>query len=887
MKKINKVLIIGSGPIVIGQAAEFDYSGTQACLALKEQGVKTVVINPNPATIQTDKEVADKIYFEPLTVPSIEKIIAKEKPDGLIATVGGQIALNLATQLFIKGILKKYKVQILGTDIEAITNGENRIKFANKMKSIGQPVLPSKGIKTVKEASGFAQKIGYPLIIRSAYTLGGAGSSVVYNDCELNEKITNGLNTSPINEVLIEKSVIGWGEFEYEIVRDGDGNCICICNMENINPMGVHTGDSIVIAPSQTLSDDEHQMLRNAAFKIVESLNIKGGCNVQFALNQKTGKYFVIEVNPRLSRSSALASKATGYPIAKIATKIALGHSLPEIKNDITGKTAFFEPSLDFVVIKIPKWPFDKFPDLNNQIGISMKSTGEIMAIGKSFEEALLKGLDSLDGKENILSFDSAFSKTEILQKLTIQSDDLLKWLIFAFKKGVLIDEVYTATGIQKWFLRKINNLATYSYLRKSKTIFKMVDTCSGEFPALTPYFYSTVGMENEAVPLPGPKVIILGSGPIRIGQGIEFDYMTVHAVKALKEMGIKSIIINNNPETVSTDYSISDRLYFEPLSLKYVSDILNNEKEGLLGIICQFGGQTALNLVSALEAKGYKILGTNNNAVTKAEDRKTCSTELIKLGLSIPQWTYTNSKKDILSKCDEIGFPLIVRPSYVLAGEGMAIIKNKKDVKNYLKLLNKEVFEKPLLIDKFINHGKEVDIDFISDGETVIAFVLEQLEPTGIHSGDSSCVYPAVNLDKKTISKLENIARKIALDFKIIGLGNIQAAIKDGEIYILEVNPRASRTIPFLCKSLGISLVNLATRVILGAKINKKDFYVVSNKFAVKKPIFSFYKLPDLSKQLGPIMKSTGEVMATGDTFYDALIKASFEAEATSGFSN
>lgn len=862
MKKIKKVLILGSGPIVIGQAAEFDYSGTQACIALREEAVTSIILNPNPATIQTDKEVADKIYLQPLTLESVIEIIKKEKPDGLIATVGGQTALNLAVQLFRKGILEKNNVAVLGTDIASIILGEDRSEFVAKMKAIGQPVLPSKAVNTVWDAAVFADNIGYPVIIRSAYNLGGTGSSVAHNKTDLQKKVATGLKSSPIRQVLVEKSVLGWGEFEYEMIRDGTGNTLSICSMENIDPMGVHTGDSIVAAPVQTLSDDNHQMLRTAAVKIVNALNIQGSCNVQFALNQNTGEYYVIEVNPRLSRSSALASKATGYPIAKVATKIALGYTLPEIKNEITGKTAFFEPSLDYVVVKIPRWPFDKFPGLNREIGISMKSTGEVMAIARSFEEALRKAIESLDSKEDFFADDKKLTEAEILEKLKTPTSDRLKWLIQALRANISINVLHDITNIHPWFLTKMFNISSNKRLTGDKKVFKMVDTCSGEFPALTPYFYSTYAGENEASSLTGPKVIILGSGPIRIGQGIEFDYMTVHAVKALKTLGIKSIIINNNPETVSTDYAISDRLYFEPLTIDYVKNVIDNEKEGLLGVISQFGGQTALNLISEIEKLGVNILGTKSSSVRKAEDRSACSRELSLMGLDVPLWTKAMHKNEVLQECLKIGFPLLLRPSYVLAGEGMIIARNNNDVLRYVHNMSEDTLKEPLLIDQFISDAMEVDIDFISDGKTTKTFILEQLEPTGIHSGDSSCLYPAQNIDKRTIQELEKITRLIAKRFGIIGFGNIQAAIRDGKIYILEINPRASRTIPFLSKALDVSLVTEAVKILIGNPLSAFHIAPHTNKIAIKKPVFSFEKLPDLDTTLGPVMMSTGETM-------------------------
>lgn len=876
MKNIKKVLIIGSGPIIIGQAAEFDYSGTQACLACREERIKTILVNSNPATIQTDHEVADTVYIEPLTLPFLQKIIEKEKPDGLIASVGGQTALNLVTELYQKGILEKNKVKILGTNISAIKKSEDRKIFKEAMEKIKQPVLPSIAINNIDQGGNFVKKNGYPIIIRSAYTLGGTGSSIAHNEKEFKIKADNGLRSSLIGEILLEKSVIGWAEFEYEIVRDHEGNIICVCNMENIDPMGIHTGDSIVIAPSQTLSDYENQLLRKAAFDIVKELDIQGACNIQFAFNQKTGEYFVIEVNPRLSRSSALASKATGYPIAKIATKIALGKTLPEIKNDITGKTAFFEPSLDYVVIKIPRWPYDKFTDLNQSIGITMKSTGEVMAIGRSFEEAMYKAIMSLEIKENIFNKFNFLSKQKINSLLKIPNMQRLSAIFVAFKNGYSDKEINQLTNINLWFIKNLRNLfQTYQDIFSKINVYKMVDTCSGEFEAITPYFYSTHGIENEANQLLGPKVIILGAGPIRIGQGIEFDYLTVHAVKALKEKGIKAIIINNNPETVSTDYSNSDRLYFEPLTPEFVLRVIENEKNGLLGVISQFGGQTAINLVSSLKKAGINILGTQPFFIDLAEDRSKTAEIIKKLGYKTPEWKIALSKEEIISKAKLLGYPLLIRPSFVIGGEGMIIVKQEKDILNYLNNLPEIFFNNPVLIDKFIEGGIEVDIDFISDGNKVISFILEQLEPAGIHSGDSSCIYPTINLNKDILVKLKVITKKISNAFNIIGLANIQCAIKDNEIYILEINPRASRTVPFISKSIGISLAKLATNVVIGDKLNNLNIKG-NNLLHLKSPVFSLDKLDGVNNKLGPLMKSTGEIMSVGKSLKEIYMKIS-----------
>ena len=874
-KTIHKVLIIGSGPIVIGQAAEFDYSGTQACLAAKEEGVQTILVNSNPATIQTDPEIADLVYIEPLTVGSLEKIIAKEKPDGLIATVGGQTALNLAVKLDQKGILKKYQVKVLGTDITSIQLGEDRGKFKNCMEKINLPVPPSAVVKNVEDAQVFASQSGFPLVIRSAFNLGGTGSSIVKNLHELKKMVKNGLQTSIANEVLVEKSLIGWAELEYEIVRDNLGNIIMVCHMENIDPMGVHTGESIVVSPSQTLSDDDHQKLRAAAFSIVSALNIQGGCNIQFALNQKTGKYFVIEVNPRLSRSSALASKATGYPIARVATKIALGKSLPEITNDITGKTAFFEPALDYVVIKIPKWPDDKFTDMDTSIGITMKSTGEVMAIGRSFEEALLKAIDSFGIKEDFYTKYSLLPLSKIQKMLAFPNTQRLSAIFSAFSSGLSVSMIASLTKINPWFIHKMKNLYhNRENIKSDITVYKMVDTCAGEFKAITPYFYSTHGIENEATPLSGPKVIILGSGPIKIGQGIEFDYLTVHAIKALKEKGIKSIIINNNPETVSTDYAMSDRLYFEPLTKDFVLKVIDNEKDGLLGVLTQFGGQTAINLAEPLEEARVKILGTNSKSIELAEDREKTAKVINQLGYLMPEWTIARNKEELLEGAKKLGYSVLIRPSFVLAGEGMIIAKNIKEVTSYLSKLKASIFDNPVLIDTFLKNAKEIDLDFVSDGTHTASFILEQFEEAGIHSGDSSCVYPPQTLTVDEKGKIIEMAEKVSKAFGIVGIGNIQCALKGDKMYILEINPRASRTVPFLSKCIRFSLAKLATKIALGDSL-PQSLPVKNGIVAIKRPVFSFDKLSGVSPILGPLMKSTGEVMFSAHSFQEVLEKS------------
>lgn len=872
MKK--KLLIIGSGPIVIGQAAEFDYSGTQACLAAKEEGYSVVLVNSNPATIQTDREIADTVYLEPLNSYFLEKIIKKEGPFGVLANVGGQTALNLVTDLDKKGILKKYNVRVMGTSIDSISNGEDRLKFRELMEKIGEPVLPSRTIDSSASALKFCKEVGFPVILRSAFTLGGTGGGIVKNKDELGEKLEQGINSSPIKQVLIEKGVIGWAEFEYEMVRDSAGNCICVCNMENIDPMGVHTGDSIVVAPSQTLSNDDYQLLRDAALRIVSVLKIEGACNVQFAFNQETGEYFVIEVNPRLSRSSALASKATGYPIARIATKIALGKTLPEIKNDMTGKSAFFEPALDYLVVKIPRWPHDKFHEVDDRVGITMKSTGEVMAIGRSFEEAMLKAIKSLDIKTDLYRSFKKISKEDLEIRLLQPNVQRLSAIFTAFNKSYSDEQIKDLTKINIWFIKKLRSLYKKRIeVERKINVFKMVDTCAGEFEAKTPYFYSSSGIENEATPLSGKKVIILGSGPIRIGQGVEFDYLTVHAIKALKRRGIKAIVINNNPETVSTDYAISDRLYFEPLTIEFVMKVIENEKEGLMGVIAQFGGQTAINLVEGLNKRGVKILGTDIASIEKAEDRKRTAEILHSLGYEMPEWTVVLGKKALSKGAKKFEYPVLIRPSYVLGGEGMIIAEGIDKVLEYIAKVPEDIFKRSILIDKFLEDAIEVDIDFVSDGERVISFITEQLNNAGIHSGDSSCVYPAQRLSRDLVDKLTGMTIGISRAFGIVGMANLQVAIQNERIFVLEINPRGSRTVPFVSKCIKLSLVKLAVDVILGYKL-PLDLEFNTDTVGIKTPVFSFEKLKGINQTLGPLMKSTGESMSVGADFEEALSK-------------
>ena len=870
---LNKVLIIGSGPIVIGQAAEFDYSGTQACLACRAAGVKTVLANSNPATIQTDQHVADTVYIEPLTVESLEEIIRYERPDGVIATVGGQTALNLAVALDDAGILERYGVRVLGTGLSSIRRGEDRALFSAMLEDAGQPLLPSEAVTSVKQAIDAAKRLGYPVMCRSAFALGGAGSGFARNQDELAVQVTRGLAFSGSGQVLVEKSVYGWSEIEYEVVRDAAGNCLVVCNMENIDPMGVHTGDSIVVAPSQTLSDDRYQLLRTASIATVRALGVEGACNVQFALNAETGEYFVIEVNPRLSRSSALASKATGYPIAKVAARIALGSTLPEIRNDITGTSAFFEPALDYVVVKIPRWPFDKFAEIEPAVGTSMRSTGEIMAIGRTFDEALSKAVRSIDQKAGVPV------SPEQYEKLLREPTSLrLSVILDALKRGWHPAEIASLSRIHPWFVERMAHLVEHPPQASDTGVFKMVDTCAAEFEARTPYFYSSAqpGGVNEATPLEGPKAIILGSGPIRIGQGIEFDYATVHACHALTTAGVKSIIINNNPETVSTDYSTSDRLYFEPLDLEAVMAVIRNEADGLLGVIPQFGGQTAINLVDELVAHGVNILGTSAEAIDDAEDREKTSARLTRQGIPIPRWRSVVRWEDLTRELDSVGFPALLRPSYVLSGAGMTVVRSDADVRRYLERHSHTPLDKPLLLDHFLEGAVELNVDCVSDGENVLQVVMEQLEECGVHSGDSAEVYPPQTVPAEVLEKVEIYTALIAKAFGIIGLMNVQYALRGGRVYVLEVNPRASRSIPFASKASGLPLADLAIRVILGERL--RDMHIPqpqTDRVSVKEVVLPFRVFGSLAPLLGPEMQSTGESMGSGRTFAPAFWKA------------
>ena len=904
----KKALVIGSGPIVIGQSAEFDYSGTQACRALREEGIEVVLANSNPATIQTDSEIADKIYIEPLNFDILEQIIEREKPDGILATMGGQTGLNLAMELHRKGVLEKHGVEFLGTDAQAIDKAESREKFNEVMRSIGIPILPGLIVRDFENAQEFAEKIGYPVIARPSFTLGGTGGGTAYNEAQLRDILDLGFRLSATGEVLLEKSGIGWGEFEYEVVRDADGNSIIICNMENVDPLGIHTGESIVVAPVQTLSDRDNQMLRDASLLIVDAIGVKGGCNVQFALNQETGEFVVIEVNPRLSRSSALASKATGYPIARVATKIALGKRLHEIKNAITGTSAAVEPALDYCVLKIPRWPFDKFSKSNRTLGTMMKSTGEAMAIGRTFEEALMKAMRSLDVKPP-----KAIRPQWHLNPAT---DQRLYALFEAFRRCMSVDELHKETKIHKWFLERIRGLVSLEQeiakeemdkelmlkakragfpdsqiadlrgikeseirvLRKTFGMiptYKIVDSCAGEFEAVTPYYYSCYEDENEAVPDSGRKILVIGSGPIRIGQGIEFDYCCSHAAFALRELGVKSIMVNNNPETVSTDFDSSDRLYFEPLVFEDVMNIIENEKPD--GVIVQLGGQTSLNLAHKLADAGVKIIGTQLDGIDVAENRERFRELCVKLEIPQPQNGTATNEQEAHEVANRISFPVVVRPSYVISGRGMAIVYDDNELTAFMAATEASK-EKPVLIDKYLDNAIEAEVDAVCDGEELfIGAVMEHIEPAGVHSGDANIVLPPVRMtenDKKTV---ERYTKKIALALGTIGLINIQFAIRDGVIYILEANPRASRTVPFVSKAIGVPLVKIATRVMLGEKL--KDIVPglkPSNScYAVKSVVFPFLKLAGTDTSLGPEMRSTGETMGIGKTFELAYYKA------------
>jgi carbamoyl-phosphate synthase large subunit len=919
---IKTILVIGSGPIIIGQAAEFDYAGTQACLALKEEGYKVILINSNPATIMTDTEIADKVYLEPISLPFVSHIIRKERPDALLPTLGGQTGLNMAVELQKSGILEEYNVEVLGTKLSAINQAEDRELFRALMKELNEPVPDSDIVNTVQGAINFAEKIGYPVIVRPAFTMGGTGGGIAHNIEELAEITSFGLKYSPVNQCLIEKSIAGFKEIEYEVMRDKNDNAIVVCNMENIDPVGVHTGDSVVVAPSQTLSDREYQMLRNASLKIIRALGIEGGCNVQLALDPHSFDYYIIEVNPRVSRSSALASKATGYPIAKLAAKISVGLTLDEMLNPVTGKTyACFEPALDYVVTKIPRFPFDKFETADRRLSTQMKATGEVMAIGRNFEESLMKAIRSLETGLQHLGLKTkdaeALTEEEIERRIRVCDDERLFIIGEALRRGYDWETIVEWSKIDKFFVWKFKKLIDFEktiaenkfnkevLLQAKKLgfsdiniahlwetnhreifkfrkengvmpVYKMVDTCAAEFESETPYFYGTYEDENESIPSNREKIIVLGSGPIRIGQGVEFDYATVHSVWAIKQLGYEAIIINNNPETVSTDFSISDKLYFEPLTEEDVMNIIELEKPK--GVIVQFGGQTAINLADKLAAHGVEILGTSLEDLDRAENRDKFEQALQELQIPQPLGKTCFSKEEAIEIANEIGFPVLVRPSYVLGGRAMEIVYNDAELNHYMENAVDASPEHPVLVDRYLT-GKEVEVDAICDGETtVIPGIMEHIERAGVHSGDSIAVYPPQNLTQEQIDTLVDYTMRLAKGLKVIGLMNIQYVISEGKVYVIEVNPRSSRTVPFLSKITDVPMANLATKAILGQKLKDVGYKdgLVPNKdgIFVKVPVFSFSKLTRVDVTLGPEMKSTGEVMGKDSTLEKALYK-------------
>ena len=918
-ENIKKVLVIGSGPIVIGQAAEFDYAGAQACRALKQEGLEVVLINSNPATIMTDKAMADHIYIEPLTLDTVKRVIEIEKPDSVLSTLGGQTGLTLSMQLAEEGFLESHNVQLLGANPETIHKAEDRQAFKDTMEKIGEPCIPSKVVENVEDAVEFAKVISYPVIVRPAFTLGGTGGGIANNEEELRDIATNGLRLSPITQVLIEKCISGWKEIEFEVIRDSKGNVITVCSMENFDPVGVHTGDSIVIAPAVTLSDREYQMLRTASLNIISELKVEGGCNCQFALHPESMEYAVIEVNPRVSRSSALASKATGYPIAKVATRIAIGYTLDEIINAVTGKTyACFEPALDYVVIKFPKWAFDKFVYAKRTLGTQMKATGEVMAIGTSFEQAMMKAVRSTElgvDSMNMKKFEE-MSVDELLEHLKKGVEDERSFEVFALlKKGVSIAKIHEITLIDEWFLDKLLNLVElenwlaegeltedkyriakqYGYLDKTiermsgqkcpihqTAVYKMVDTCAGEFKAETPYFYSTYDEENEAKQFiertdkGKKKVIVFGSGPIRIGQGIEFDYCSVHCVWTLKELGYEAVICNNNPETVSTDFDTGDRLYFDPLTPEDVDNIIATEQP--YGVVVQFGGQTAIKLTRHLADSGVNILGTSADNIDAAEDRERFDELLEQCGIPRPEGFTVMTTNEAVKVADKLGYPVLLRPSYVLGGQNMIIAHSDQDVIEYMDIITSHMIENPVLIDKYMM-GTEVEVDAICDGKDfLIPGIMEHIERAGVHSGDSISIYPAQNLSKKVRETIIEYTRRLSLALNVIGLVNIQYVVYRGEVYVIEVNPRSSRTVPYISKVTGIPMVDIATKIMFGATLRdlgyESGLYPEGDYVAVKVPVFSFEKLQDVDTMLGPEMKSTGECLGIGHTFEDALLK-------------
>ncbi|NJH82454.1 carbamoyl-phosphate synthase large subunit [Staphylococcus hyicus] len=917
---IQSILVIGSGPIIIGQAAEFDYAGTQACLALKEEGYRVILVNSNPATIMTDKEIADKVYIEPLTHDFISRIIRKEQPDALLPTLGGQTGLNMAIELHNSGVLASNNVKLLGTELDSIERAEDRERFRTLMNELDVPVPESDIVNTLEQAFHFKEQVGYPLIVRPAFTMGGTGGGICHNDEELKEVVSNGLKYSPATQCLIEKSIAGYKEIEYEVMRDKNDNAIVVCNMENIDPVGIHTGDSVVVAPSQTLSDVEYQMLRDVSLKVIRALGIEGGCNVQLALDPHSMKYYIIEVNPRVSRSSALASKATGYPIAKLAAKIAIGLTLDEMKNPVTGTSyAAFEPALDYVVSKIPRFPFDKFEKGERELGTQMKATGEVMSIGRTYEESLLKAIRSLEYGVHHLGLPNgeSYSLDYIKERIKAQDDERLFFIGEAIRRGTSLEEIHDMTKIDFFFLNKFKNIiemehalkankGDIDYLKFAKRfgfsdrviahrfetteenvyrlrqqhnifpVYKMVDTCAAEFESATPYFYGTYEEENESIVSKKEKIIVLGSGPIRIGQGVEFDYATVHAVWAIQNAGYEAIIVNNNPETVSTDFSISDKLYFEPLTEEDVMNIINLEQPK--GVVVQFGGQTAINLADKLAKHGVKILGTTLEDLNRAENRKEFEALLNQINVPQPKGKTATSAKEALENARDIGYPVVVRPSYVLGGRAMEIVHNDAELENYMNEAVKASPEHPVLVDRYLT-GKEIEVDAICDGETVIIpGIMEHIERAGVHSGDSIAVYPPQTLSQQDIDTLEAYTVKLAKGLNVIGLINIQFVLAHDGVYVLEVNPRSSRTVPFLSKITEIPMAQLAMRAIMGEKLRDMGFQQGIQPYQegvfVKAPVFSFNKLKNVDITLGPEMKSTGEVMGRDLTLEKALYK-------------
>lgn len=919
---VKRVMVIGSGPIVIGQAAEFDYAGTQACRSLKEEGVEVILVNSNPATIMTDKDIADKVYIEPLTIKVLEQIIEKEKPDSILPTLGGQAGLNLGMELEESGFLASHNVTLLGTTAATIRNAEGRQEFKDLMERIGEPCAASKVVENVEDGVAFTAQIGYPVVLRPAYTLGGSGGGIAHNQAELEEILENGLRLSRVGQVLVERCIAGWKEIEYEVMRDSAGNCITVCNMENIDPVGVHTGDSIVVAPSQTLSDKEYQMLRSSALNIINELGITGGCNVQFALHPTSFEYCVIEVNPRVSRSSALASKATGYPIAKVAAKIALGYTLDEIKNAITGKTyASFEPALDYCVVKMPRLPFDKFITAKRTLTTQMKATGEVMSICTNFEGALMKAIRSLEQHVDcLLSYDfSALTAEELRERLKIVDDQRIWVIAEALRKGLSYEEIHDITMIDEWFIDKLAVIVemedalkkeplTTELLREAKrlefpdnviarltgkteaeirklrydngitAVFKIVDTCAAEFAASTPYYYSTFGGECEAKATAGrKKVLVLGSGPIRIGQGIEFDYCSVHATWAFSRAGYETIIINNNPETVSTDFDIADKLYFEPLTPEDVENIVNIEKPD--GAVVQFGGQTAIKLTESLMKMGVPILGTRAEDVDAAEDRELFDEILQQTEIPRAAGGTVYTAEEAKAVANRLGYPVLVRPSYVLGGQGMQIATNDQEIEEFMEIINRIAQDHPILVDKYLQ-GKEIEVDAVCDGtDILIPGIMEHIERTGIHSGDSISVYPAPTIDKVVKEKIAEYTRRLAKALHVKGLINIQFIAIGEDVYVIEVNPRSSRTVPYISKVTGIPIVDLATEVIIGKTIRELGYepglQPEAAYFAIKMPVFSFEKIRGAEISLGPEMKSTGECLGIAKTFNEALYKA------------